>query len=149
VSVLSRIKQLFGAEDPVQDGSSVEAQAVPTQSQEPDVTATVQTTTPQERRSHSTAPNLDALEELLIDAGVDVETTMGIRAGSWKEWVASGVRQQNRSSLASEQAQLCARPGFNIARGRFAGSFSGYRCQWGRQDLVGGQAGKYAETSEL
>ncbi|MCE5192449.1 MAG: signal recognition particle-docking protein FtsY [Candidatus Cryosericum sp.] len=78
MSVLSRIKQLFGAEDPVQDGSSVEAQAVPSQSQEPDVTATVQTTTPQERRSRSTAPDLDALEELLIDAGIDVDTTMGI-----------------------------------------------------------------------
>jgi len=78
VSFLSRIKQLFGGEDTTQAGPSIEGQMVTAESQEPDVTSAVRITSPQEGRVHRAAADLDALEELLIDAGIDVDTAMGI-----------------------------------------------------------------------
>jgi fused signal recognition particle receptor len=78
MSFLSRVRQLFGGDNPVEQESSAEVPGTGVESQKillPDVARTV--------RQHSVrAPretaDLDALEELLIDAGVDVDTTMAI-----------------------------------------------------------------------
>ena len=78
MSFLSRVRQLFGGDDPVEQESSARVPGTRVEPQAillPDVARTV--------RQHSVrAPretaDLDALEELLIDAGVDVDTTMAI-----------------------------------------------------------------------
>ncbi len=78
MSFLSRVRQLFGGDNPVEQKPPAEVSGTGVEPQEillPEVARTV--------RQHSVrAPretaDLDALEELLIDAGVDVDTTMAI-----------------------------------------------------------------------
>lgn len=78
MSFLSRVRQLFGGDNPAEQESPAKAPEGRGESREtllPDVARTV-------RQRGARAPretaDLDALEELLIDAGVDVDTTMAI-----------------------------------------------------------------------
>jgi fused signal recognition particle receptor len=89
MSFLSRIKQLFGADTPVaaDDGARGEGVTEAKSSldsatqggvQEPAPKAFASGALAQERRVRREAADLQALEELLIDAGIDVDTTMQI-----------------------------------------------------------------------
>ena len=78
MSFLSRVKQLFGGDTPVQEKSPVEAHEVGAEPQEPAMSAVAQTVEQQGGRARREAADFDALEELFIDAGIDVDTTMAI-----------------------------------------------------------------------
>jgi len=79
MNFLSRIKQLFGADRTAEDSTAVLMPPVeeqPATMPEPDASNQVlPQQTPGARRE---AADFDALEELLIDAGIDVQTTMTI-----------------------------------------------------------------------
>ena len=78
MSFLLRVKQLFGGDTPVQEKSPVEAQQIGAKPQELVVSAAAQTVEQQGGRARREAADFDALEELFIDAGIDVDTTMAI-----------------------------------------------------------------------
>lgn len=78
MSFLSRVKQLFGGDMPVEEESPVEAPEVEAEPQESELSAAAQTVRQQGGRAGREAADFDALEELLIDAGIDVDTTMAI-----------------------------------------------------------------------
>ncbi|MFZ2413664.1 MAG: signal recognition particle-docking protein FtsY [Candidatus Cryosericum sp.] len=78
MSFLSRVRQLFGSDNPVERESSAEVPGTNVEPQGillPDVAPTVRQ---RSVRAPRETADLDALEELLIDAGVDVDTTMAI-----------------------------------------------------------------------
>jgi len=79
MNFLSRIKQLFGADRAVEENAPVTAPPVesdPGTAGEPD--ASGQTAPQQTESVRREAADFDALEELLIDAGIDVQTAMTI-----------------------------------------------------------------------
>lgn len=79
MNFLSRIKQLFGTDKTAEDSASVLTPPVeeePGTMPEPD--APNQAVPQQASSAHREAADFDALEELLIDAGIDVQTTMTI-----------------------------------------------------------------------
>jgi len=78
VSFLSRVKQLFGGDTPVEEESPIEAPEVGVEPQESAVSAAAQTISQQAGGTRREAADFDVLEELLIDAGIDVDTTMAI-----------------------------------------------------------------------
>lgn len=84
MSFLSRIKQLFGSDASVvpsreaQGEKAAEADSARAQKLESMVPTSTLGTLPPERRVRRETADLEALEELLIDAGIDVDTTMQI-----------------------------------------------------------------------
>ena len=78
MSFLSRVKQLFGGDKPVEEESQVETPEIEAESQESVLSASAQTLRQQAGSVRREAADFDALEELLIDAGIDVDTTMAI-----------------------------------------------------------------------
>lgn len=78
MSFLSRVKQLFGGDERVQDESLAETPETavePAQAVSPAATQSIRSQTGRARRESA---DFDALEELLIDAGIDVDTAMSI-----------------------------------------------------------------------
>jgi fused signal recognition particle receptor len=78
VSFLSRVKQIFGGDRPLDGEAQVEVPDVGREPQESLPSAAPQTVRRQAGNAHRETADFDALEELLIDAGIDVDTTMGI-----------------------------------------------------------------------
>jgi len=78
VSFLSRVKQLFGGDKRVEEESPVETPEIGAEPQESVLSTTAQTVGQQGGRARREAADFDALEELLIDAGIDVDMTMAI-----------------------------------------------------------------------
>lgn len=78
MSFLSRVKQLFGGDKPVEEESPVETPEIGAEPQELVLSTAAQTAQQQGGRARREAADIDALEELLIDAGIDVDTTMAI-----------------------------------------------------------------------
>jgi fused signal recognition particle receptor len=78
VSFLSRVKQLFGGDKPVEEESSVQTPEIGVESQETAVSDAAQTVCQQVGSTRRELADFGALEELLIDAGIDVDTTMAI-----------------------------------------------------------------------
>jgi len=78
VSFLWRVKQLFGGDKPVQEEYPVEVLDSGAEPQESMSSAAPQTVRQQAGSARREAADFDALEELLIDAGIDVDTTMAI-----------------------------------------------------------------------
>jgi len=78
VSFLSRVKQLFGGDNAVEDVSPVETPETVVEPGEVVLPASAQTMRQQSGRARRESTDFDALEELLIDAGIDVDTTMKI-----------------------------------------------------------------------
>jgi fused signal recognition particle receptor len=78
VSFLSRVKQLFGGDKPVEEESSVQTPEIGVELQETAVSDAAQTVCQQAGTTRRELADFDALEELLIDAGIDVDTTMAI-----------------------------------------------------------------------
>ncbi|MCX6097092.1 MAG: signal recognition particle-docking protein FtsY [Caldiserica bacterium] len=78
MSFLSRVKQLFGGDKPVEEESSVQTPEIGVESQETAVSDAAQTVCQQAGSTRRELADFDALEELLIDAGIDVDTTMAI-----------------------------------------------------------------------
>lgn len=79
MNFLSRIKQLFGADRAVEEGAVLPTPPVedkPQTAGEPD--ASSQAVLQQTESVRREAADFDALEELLIDAGIDVQTAMTI-----------------------------------------------------------------------
>jgi len=106
VSFLSRLKQLFGGDTPVEEESPVEAHEIGAEPQEPVVSAAAQTIRQQVGGARREAGDFDALEELLIDAGIDVDTTMAIlqevrRSGLLGRPTAEQVIERIRGKLSA------------------------------------------------
>jgi fused signal recognition particle receptor len=78
VSFLSRVKQLFGGDKPVEDEAPIELLDIGAEPQESVPSAIPQTVRQQAGSARREAADFEALEELLIDAGIDVDTTMAI-----------------------------------------------------------------------
>lgn len=78
MSFLSRVKQLFGGDRPGEGEAQVEVPDVGPEPQESLPSAVPRTVRRQAGSAHREAADFDALEELLIDAGIDVDTTMAI-----------------------------------------------------------------------
>jgi fused signal recognition particle receptor len=78
VSFLSRVKQLFGGDKPVEDEAPIELLDIGAEPQESVLLATPETVRQQAGSARREAADFEALEELLIDAGIDVDTTMAI-----------------------------------------------------------------------
>ncbi|MCX6087400.1 MAG: signal recognition particle-docking protein FtsY [Caldiserica bacterium] len=78
MSFLSRVKQLFGGDKPVEEEAPIELLDIGTEPQESVPSATPQTVRQQAGSARREAADFEALEELLIDAGIDVDTTMAI-----------------------------------------------------------------------
>jgi fused signal recognition particle receptor len=77
MNFLSRIKQMFGADQAVEEGIAL---AAPLVEAEPEAQsdASSQPVPQQSQIARREAADFDALEELLIDAGIDVDTAMSI-----------------------------------------------------------------------
>jgi fused signal recognition particle receptor len=106
VSFLSRVKQLFGGDKPVEEESPVETPEIGAEPQESVLTAAAETVQQQGGRARREAADFDALEELLIDAGIDVDTAMGIlqevrKGGLLGRPTAEGVIERIRGKLSS------------------------------------------------
>ena len=78
MSFLSRVKQLFGGDTPVQEKPLVEVPEIEADPRVPVVSLAVQAIPQKVGGARREATDFDALEELLIDAGIDVDTTMTI-----------------------------------------------------------------------
>ncbi|MGB9666313.1 MAG: signal recognition particle-docking protein FtsY [Candidatus Cryosericum sp.] len=80
MSFLSRIKQLFGGEAPdsTESGASREVEVAAVVSQEQTSGTGMTGISQKEKPNRRLAADLEKLEELLIDAGIDVDTAMGI-----------------------------------------------------------------------
>ena len=78
MSFLSRVKQLFGGDKPVEEEAPIELLDIGAEPQESVPSATPQTVRQQAGSARREAADFEALEELLIDAGIDVDTTMAI-----------------------------------------------------------------------
>jgi len=106
VSFLSRVKQLFGGDKPVEGETQVGVPDVGPERQESLPSAVPQTVRRQVGSAHREAADFDALEELLIDAGIDVDTTMSIlqevrRGGLLGRPTAEQVIERIRGKLSS------------------------------------------------
>jgi fused signal recognition particle receptor len=106
VSFLSRVKQLFGGDKPVEGETQVGVPDVGPERQESLPSAVPQTVRRQAGSTHREAADFDALEELLIDAGIDVDTTMAIlqevrRGGLLGRPTAEQVIERIRGKLSS------------------------------------------------
>jgi fused signal recognition particle receptor len=78
VSFLLHVKQLFGGDKPVEEESPGETPEIGAEPEEVALSAAAQTVRQQGGGARRESADFDALEELLIDAGIDVDTTMGI-----------------------------------------------------------------------
>jgi fused signal recognition particle receptor len=78
MSFLSRVKQLFGGDTPVQEKPLVEVPEIGADPRVPVASLAAQTVPQKVGGARREATDFDALEELLIDAGIDVDTTMTI-----------------------------------------------------------------------
>ncbi|MCX6085200.1 MAG: signal recognition particle-docking protein FtsY [Caldiserica bacterium] len=78
MSFLSRVKQLFGGDKPAEEDSPVQTAEVAAELQQPAVPDAAQAEHQQAGGTRRELADFDALEELLIDAGIDVDTTMAI-----------------------------------------------------------------------
>jgi fused signal recognition particle receptor len=106
VSFLSRVKQLLGGDKPEEEESPVEAHEIGAEAQESVVSGAAQTIPQQVGGARREAADSDALEELLIDAGIDVDTTMAIlqevrRGGLLGRPTAEQVIERIRGKLSS------------------------------------------------
>jgi fused signal recognition particle receptor len=77
MSLLSRIKQIFGVDKAVEEDMEVVAPLVEAEP-EAQSDASIQPMSQQSQIARREAADFDALEELLIDAGIDVDTAMSI-----------------------------------------------------------------------
>jgi fused signal recognition particle receptor len=106
VSFLSRVKQLFGGDTPVQEKPLVEVPEIGADPRVPVVSLAAQTVPQKVGGARREATDFDALEELLIDAGIDVDTTMTIlqevrKGGLLGRPTAEQVIERIRNKLSS------------------------------------------------
>ena len=72
MSFLSRVKQLFGGDKPLEEDSPVQSPEIAAELQQPAVPDTAQAVHQQAGSTRGELADFDILEELLIDAGIDV-----------------------------------------------------------------------------